>query len=437
LRRPDETRSDPRHRSFDGASPPPGGGGPCQEAAAGRCDDPPACIGYGFPRQGLPADAVRSEIASLCQHDHWFEGGSIYNSICTQPLDLASEVFARFAHTNLGDNRIFPGLRQAEAQVTRMLGALLRGPGAWGGLTSGGTESNLLAMLAAVRAFERRSGKAREQMEILMPASAHYSFDKVVTTLGVRASRAQLTRHFRVDVADLARRINAETAAIVVTAGTSECGAVDDVAAVARIAAERGVWLHVDAATGGFLIPFLEDPDAYPFDFRLPEVTSVTLDPHKYGYAPVPAGYLLVRAGVDPALLEFPSHYRGTSDQMTLLGTRPGAAILAVYACLRGFGLVGYRHVVGELIARRDQFIESLARHGFDLAFKPDLTIVGIEVDDPALTLAQLERRGLIASASKRFGFLRVVIQRHLSSDDLAAFVAELVGCCRVTRGQP
>jgi tyrosine decarboxylase MnfA len=370
---------------------------------------------------------VLEEVNRLCRGDHHYRGPHVYNSICTEPLPLAAEVADRYRHANLLDNRIFPGLTEAESRVTAMLGGLLGEPDSRGGITSGGTESNLLALLAAVEDFTRRTGRSRSRAEIVLPESAHYSMDKAVAVLGVRAVRARLeTGRYTVDVADLASKIGANTAAVVVTAGTSESGAVDDVAGAAEAARRRGVWVHVDAATGGFLIPFLDDPETYPFDFRVEGVRSVTLDPHKYGYAPIPAGYLLLRPDGGDEPLAFASHYRGTLDRFSLLGTRPGWAALAVYACLRGLGFLGYRKAVQELMALRGHLLRSLDGAGFRPAFRPDLTVVGVDVDDPERVVDGLEGQGMIASLSRRHRFLRLVVQRHQTLDDLDALIGRL-----------
>jgi tyrosine decarboxylase/aspartate 1-decarboxylase len=394
---------------------------PIASSTPPRPDGTPSLV---FAEPGLPADRVRAEVDELCAADHAYADGTVFNSICSSPLELAAEVFVDHLEANLGDNRIFPGLPEVEREVTAMLGELLGHPRAAGCATSGGTEANMLALLAALGEACRRGARAR----VLLPESAHYSFDKLAAILPVEFVRARLDAGYRVDVEDVRRKLTADTALVVVTAGTSECGAVDDVRAVGALAAEAGIALHVDAATGGFLIPFAREL-GHPvgaFDFALPGVSSITLDPHKYGYAPIPAGHLLFR---DPASLEhlrFASHYRGTRDQSTLLGTRPGAGVLATYAALRHLGRSGYRRIVGRLLTARDELCARLQDDGFALAYVPDLTIVGIDLDRPEDALAYLERRGLIASVSRRHGFLRIVVQRHLEPRDYESLLDAL-----------
>lgn len=375
-----------------------------------------------FAEQGRDATAVRREIAELCAGHHAYADGTVVNSICSEPVDLAREVYAEHLTANFGDNRIFPGLSQVQARVTAMLGELLGAPEATGGLVSGGTEANLLALVAALRAGRVRAHRP----VVLVPDNAHFSFAKLAAILPVELVGVRVDGRFRVDPDDVRRKLTRDTALVVATAGTSECGAVDDVAAVAAVAEDAGVPVHVDAATGGFLIPFARDAGypLPPFDFSVPGVTSITVDPHKYGLAPIPAGYLLFRD--EPVSLRVASHYRGTDDHVTLLGTRPGASVLAVYAALRHLGRDGYRTLVADLFAARDRLVELLTEHGHPLAFPPDLTILGIRVADSPAALAYLERRGVIASVSKRHAFLRVVVHRHLRAEHYAALVAHL-----------
>ena len=380
----------------------------------------------GFPAAGLAAPAVRTEIAALCAGDHSYAGGSIFNSICSAPLPLGEEVLAESLHKNLGDDRLFPGPREAERRVTAMLADLLGCPAAQGCLVSGGTEANLLAMSLAVEEWRRCGGDGRP--EILAPETVHFSFDKIARLLDARLVRTGLDARLRGDLRQLARHAGPCTAALVVSAGASETGAVDDVEAAAEIAGKHGLHLHVDAATGGFLIPFA-GPEHYRgprIDFAVPAVRSITLDPHKYGYAPIPAGYLLVRRAEDFARLRVPSYYAGTHDHHTLLGTRPGGAALAVYAVLRHLGRAGYAALVAELFARRAHLLRLLAEHGFTLAAPPDLTVVAVQVADVEGMVRDLAAQGIIVSASRRFDFLRIVVQRHLGERDLERLVAAM-----------
>ncbi|WP_432046359.1 tyrosine decarboxylase MfnA [Streptomyces asiaticus] len=377
-----------------------------------------------LPEHGRAPDTVLEELRELCRDDHDYAGGTVFNSICSAPLDIARRVFAQHLDANMGDNRVFPSLRRAEADLSAMFGELLGHPGAVGVATSGGTEANLLVVLAAVRRYHDRhggSGPAR----IVLPESAHFSFDKIVGMLPVEPVYAPLDDRLRVRTEELTRLVTTDTALVVATAGTSEAGAVDDVPAVAEHTAALGVPLHVDAATGGFLIPFARELgyDLPPFAFDVPGVTSVALDPHKYGGVPIPSGHLLLRDRADAELLRTASHYRGTVDHHGLLGTRPGAAVLAAWAVLRTLGRSGYRELVKEVFTRRDLLLGLLRDAGFTTAMEPQLTVVTVRHPEPARLVDALERRGFIASVARRYGLLRLVVHWHQTAEQLRGLV--------------
>ncbi len=385
---------------------------------------------FAFPLHGASESEVARDVAELCARDHDYLDGTIFNSICTKPLELAARIQAQYAESNIADNRIFPGASEAEQRVVVMLGGLLGSCNVQGAIVSGGTEANLLACAAALKNF-RRTRSTTRRPHVLAPESIHFSFDKIAELLNFSLVRTPIDRHFRADIAELRRAITSDTALLVVTAGTSECGAVDDVESAAEIATLADLPLHVDAATGGFLIPFARELGYRlpQFDFSLDGVSSITIDPHKYGFVPPPAGCLLIRDDGPLRGFEFESHYVGTHHHKSLLGTRPGASALAVYAALRQLGWNGYREIVARLFADRDEFVQALLERGFDKAYDPQLTIIGIQHPQPEVVLANLEARGLIASVSRRYRFLRVVVQRHLSQEHYRHFLASLSEC--------
>ncbi|NJP67807.1 aminotransferase class V-fold PLP-dependent enzyme [Streptomyces sp. ventii] len=374
-------------------------------------------------RAGLPTEQVLDEIRELRADDHDYADGTVFNSICSEPLDPARQVFAEHLATNMGDHRIFPSLPRATVLVTRMLGDLLGAPDAGGVPTSGATEANLLAVLAAVR---RHTGSGRPR--VLLARNAHFSFEKIVALLPVEPVWVPLDDRYRAEPAAYREALADRPALAVLTSGTSECGAVDAIDTLAPHAASLGVPVHVDGATGGFLVPFAGEL-GHPLPstgFTTEGVVSVSVDPHKYGGAPIPSGHLLVRdpAWLDP--LRSPSHYRGAADHFGLLGTRPGAALLATYAVLRRQGRAGYRADAAEVFRLRELTLELLARAGLRSAFPPELMVVGVACPDPEAVQTAMERRGFVVSVSRRFGFVRLVVHLHQTERQLARLVDEL-----------
>lgn len=382
---------------------------------------------FVFPKRGSGSAEVLRDISECCADDYTFRDGRILHSICSQPLPLAVKAFVQAIHTNLGDSRIFKGVRHIEEKTTQMLGDLLGCPSATGNVVSGGTEANLLALLVAKRQAEKRNLKAPE---VVVPFSIHFSVEKAAALLGLKLCFAKLDDRLRVDVQDLAKKINARTVMVMATAGTSEFGTVDLIAAVGTVAKQHGLHFHVDAASGGFIIPFAKElgyalPD---FDFKLRCVDSITVDPHKYGLTVIPAGYILFRNRRMQKLISFQSHYVGTPVHTTFLGTRAGASAVSTYAVIKHLGKPGYKKIVKGYFEKRDYLISKLEERGFQLLIPPDLNIVAVKSKNPRKAMQQLEKKGWLVSLSRRYNVLRIVVHHHLTKRHLLKFVELLSG---------
>ena len=371
----------------------------------------------------LSSDEVIRDIDQLCARDYRFEKGRILNSICSQPLPIAIEAFVKTIHTNLGDNRIFPGIRNIEEKVTQMLGDLLGAREACGNIVSGGTEANLLALLAAKERASRR--KKILYPEIIVPFSIHFSVEKIAKILGLKICFTKLNSDYRADIEDIKKNITENTIAIMATAGTSELGSVDDTEAIAKITKKHDLYFHIDAASGGFIIPFAKELGYnFPyFDFSVDGVDSITVDPHKFGLAVIPSGYILFRSQEVQSLVCFESHYVGTKTHTTFTGTRPGAAVASIYAVIKNLGRSGFCKIVKDYFEKRDLLICALEKRGFRLLCTPDLGTVAIQCENTLQVLEKLENQGWIVSLSKRYNAIRIVVHHHLTRDHLLNFV--------------
>jgi tyrosine decarboxylase / aspartate 1-decarboxylase len=367
-----------------------------------------------FTRMGLPAEVVLEEINGFCANDHRYKDGRVFNSISSEPLPIAIYAYLRAIETNMGDNRIFPGMKAMEECVIRMAGQLLGNDGAAGSVVSGATEGNLLALYVAKRIGER---KGITRPEVVVPHSGHFSLDKIAALLNVKLVRTALDERQRGKVAAIKEAINERTIAIVATAATSEFCAIDPVPQIAQVAREHDLYMHVDAASGGFIIPFArrlgrELPD---FDFSLEAVHSIAVDPHKFGLCVIPSGIILFRSEELQREVCFESHYVGTYSHATLLGTRPGAGVATVYAVLRHLGSDGFCSIVEENFSKRDFFIAEAERRGLELLFPPELLIVAVKSRNPSRLMQAMEEKGWLVSVSRRVPAIRIVIQHHLT----------------------
>jgi len=244
-----------------------------------------------FPRRGASEEEVLEELEKKTSEDLTFDSGRILGSMCTYPHPFAVKIIERYIDRNLGDPGLHTGSRKVEEEAVTMLSHLLGLEKGYGHIVSGGTEANILA----VRAFRNLADV--EEPELILPRSAHFSFIKAGEMLGVKLVWAELKEDYSVNVRDVEGKITDNTIGIVGIAGTTGLGVVDDIPALSDLALDYGLPLHVDAAFGGFVIPFAKalGYDIPDFDFRLKGVKSVTIDPHKMGMVPIPAGGIIFR----------------------------------------------------------------------------------------------------------------------------------------------
>ncbi|MFJ9542585.1 tyrosine decarboxylase MfnA [Streptomyces sp. NPDC101225] len=375
---------------------------------------------------GLPASDVRGRIATELADDvPW---NRVLNSICTQPHPLGAEMASAAAHTNLGDVRIFRGTKRIERKVVRLLLDLLGNPGGSGNLVSGGTEANLVAMLVA-RESARARGRLTGRPEVVVSSTVHFSFTKIFGLLGLTPVVVPVDDGLRLPAAEVARRIGEHTVAVVATAGSSEFGVVDAVDEIGPAISGRDVHLHVDAATGGFIIPFARElgHDLPQFDFTVDGVDSITIDPHKYGLANVPAGAVLFKGAQDAGRFAFDSFFVDTPVHNTLLGTRPGSAAVSTYAVLEHLGREGFTAITRTNFEVTEHLVAGLRAAGHELAVEPQLNIVVVKMEHAVRISQLLESWGWIVSTSKRFGeTLRLVVTRHVTATMVDEFLPVL-----------
>ncbi|MEU1574128.1 tyrosine decarboxylase MfnA [Streptomyces collinus] len=380
---------------------------------------------------GAPASDVRRRIATELADDvPW---NRVLNSICTEPHPLGVEMASAAAHTNLGDVRIFRGTKRIERRVVRLLLDLMGNPGGSGSLVSGGTEANLIALLVA-RESARARGRLTDRPEVVVSGTVHFSFTKIFGLLGLTPVVVPVDDSLRLPAGEVARRIGEHTVAVVATAGSSEFGVVDAVDEIGPVVAGRDVHLHVDAATGGFIIPFARElgHDLPQFDFSVDGVDSITIDPHKYGLANVPAGAILFRGAQDAGRFAVDSFFIDTPVHNTLLGTRPGAAAVSTYAVLEHLGRDGFRDLTRTNYEVTQYLVDGLRAAGHELFAEPQLNIVVVRMPHAVRISQLLESKGWIVSTSKRFGeTLRLVVTRHVTPAMVDEFLPVLERACK------
>ncbi|MCX4389365.1 aminotransferase class V-fold PLP-dependent enzyme [Micromonospora peucetia] len=351
-----------------------------------------------LPGNGLPAERVLAEVRALRAADRPTHGGRLFAYVYDPAVpgldELAAAAYAGSAHVNGLDPTAFPSLLAMENALVGAAARLLGGgpgsaaPDVVGSVTSGGTESLILAVKAA-----RDAHPEITEPRIVVPASAHAAFAKAAHYLRVAVDPVPVSaRTLRPAAADVAAAIGPATVLVVCSAPSYAHGVVDPVAEIARAAASAGVRCHVDACFGGWTLPYLRrlGVDVPPFDFALAGVTSISVDLHKYAYAPKGVSVLLHR---DPALrapqyfayADWPGY---TMVNPVIASTRSGGPIAAAYATLRHLGDDGYLRLAA---ATRDA-VAGLADavrtvDGLRLMAEPESTVVCFTATDPGLDL--------------------------------------------------
>lgn len=342
--------------------------------------------------------------------------------MCTAPHPVAVKAHMQFIRSNLGDPKLFPGTAGLERSCIHMLGELLHHPDATGYITTGGTESNIQALRTARLLKKTDPVKAN----IVVPESAHYSFDKAAQLLGVKIKRAPLDGELKADPNAMAELIDKDTIALVAVAGTTEFGQIDPIEQIGKLAQDFNLYLHVDAAFGGFVIPFLEK--TYKFDFEVPSVKSIAIDPHKMGMSTIPSGGLLYRNEGDMKVLEIKAQYLTSQVQSSLAGTRSGAAAAATYAVMRYMGKEGYRRVVSQCMENTSLLYEKLEQIGLEPVIKPVMNIATFKLKDAQSVRKRLCETGWYVSTTSKPEALRMVVMPHVTREVVEAFVSDLKG---------
>lgn len=297
----------------------------------------------------------------------------------------------------------FKSLQKMERAVVAMTAGLFHGDAeVVGCMTSGGTESLLLPVLT-YRNRARRKRPWIRRPEIIVPESAHVGFSKAGEYFDVKIVKAPLKADFTADTAAMEKMITRNTIALAGSAPNYPYGTIDPIEELAALAVRRNLPLHVDACLGGFFLPWLEKlGEAIPlFDFRVPGVTSISADIHKYGYSAKGASTILYRNQDyfrDQIFAEV-NWCGGVYGGPTMAGTRPGGAIAAAWASLQALGEEGYRENARKVMDTARQFRDGVAAiPGLYVLGRPAMGVFAYGASDKHISIYavadQLEEKG-------------------------------------------
>lgn len=341
-----------------------------------------------LPKQGLSAEEVNNELDKLKEvlpHTSWEEGkvsGAVYHG-GDKLIKLQSEAFEKFCVANQLHPDVFPAVRKMEAEVVAMTLKAFNAPEdtACGTTTSGGTESLLLACLSAKMYAYHHRGITKPEMVI--PVTAHAGFDKAGYYFGIKIHHVDLDPvTYKVDLKKVERLINKNTVLIAGSAPNFPHGIADDIQGLGKIATKYKLPLHVDCCLGSFIVAFMEKAgfkDMPAFDFRVPGVTSISCDTHKYGFAPKGSSVIMYR-NPDLRMHQYYVDSKWTGGlygSPTLAGSRPGALVVGCWATMVHIGESGYTQSCKDIVGTQRKLKAHIKEH------LPELEILG----DPQLSV--------------------------------------------------
>lgn len=349
-----------------------------------------------LPAVGMKKEQLEGELKKL--HDmggetDWESGkvsGAIYHG-GKEMGDLLASAYSMFSLSNPLHPDVFPGVRKMEAEVVQMVLNMFHAPLQGGGTTtSGGTESILMACKAA---RERgRIEKGITNPEMVVPITVHAAFDKAASYFGIKLHHVQVDPiTFQVNLSAVERLINKNTILLAGSAPNFPHGVIDDITSLSALGLRHDIPVHVDACLGSFLVPFLERAgfEAPLFDFRLPGVTSISCDTHKYGFAPKGSSVIMYR---DKSLRKYQYFVStewpgGVYASPSIAGSRPGAIIAGCWTAMMNMGEDGYIESCKQIVGARSKIQARIE------AEIPELRIIGrplvsvVAFDSPSINI--------------------------------------------------
>jgi sphinganine-1-phosphate aldolase len=393
-----------------------------------------------LPQSGLSKDEVLARLSDLRADDKDWRSGRVFSLVFHAGDDVdevAREASVMFLSENALNPLAFPSVGRMQQDVVDITVDLFHGGDAAAGfMTSGGTESILLAVKAA-----RNRGRAEHGVtapNMVVAESAHAAFHKASEYFGVAVRKIPVRDDWRADVDAMAAAVDDDTVLVVGSAPQYPQGVIDPIPDLAALANERGVNCHVDACMGGFVLPFAErlGRPVPAWDFRVDGVTSISADVHKLGYAPKGASVLVHRDHDlrSHQIFVFDDWLGGFYASSGIAGSKPAGPIAAAWAVLHYLGESGYMRLTDVTLQATERLVDGVrAIPGLTVLGEPESQCVAISAADPASldvfkVMDALEERGWHLDRQQPPDSLHVTVSAG-TAPTVDAFVADLRAC--------
>jgi sphinganine-1-phosphate aldolase len=404
-----------------------------------------------LPEHGRDRDSVLAELASMADAERlrWEDGfasGAVYHG-GRDHIDFLNQVYALFSQGNPLHADLWPSITKFEAEVVAMTSVMLHGgtdpaPAVCGTVTSGGTESILLAM----RTYRDVALATRgiTEPEVVLPVTAHAAFDKAAQYFGLRLVKVPVGADMRADAPAVRSALTERTVAVAGSAVQFPHGVADPIEEMAALAAERGIGFHTDSCLGGFVLPWAErlGYPVPPFDFRVPGVTSMSCDTHKFGYGAKGTSVLLWR---DPQLRD--RQFFATTDwpgglyfSPTFAGSRPGALSAQAWAAMVTIGEDGYLDATRRVLATAAAIRKGIAETPGLRVLGDPLWVIAFTSDEVNIydVLDQMTKRGWSLNGLQSPPAVHLCVTlRHAAEKVVARLLGDLRASVDLAREQP
>ncbi|WP_419740739.1 pyridoxal phosphate-dependent decarboxylase family protein [Ruegeria sp.] len=400
-----------------------------------------------LPEKGRPEGEILDQLKSFAENDPNYREGRTWSLVYHLDDDhdaFTAKAYSAFSSANGLNPAAFQSLKRMETQIISTLAGLLKGgPDTCGVVTAGGTESCLMA----VKTYRDMARKMRKvtRPNMILPKTAHVAWFKAAEYFGVKARLLPMTPDYATDISKFARMIDAGTVMVLGSAPEYPHGTIDPIAEMGAITQSKGIPLHIDACVGGLILPFMErnGVDLPDWDFRVPGVTSISADLHKYGYAAKGASTILYRN------LDLLKHQMfvcqdwpgGVFASPALLGTRPGGAYAAAWAVMQKLGEDGYCRLAKDTTEAVETLKAGIvAIDGLRILGNPQGPSLAYGSTDPKLNIYavadQLERAGWsINRVQNPDGIHCMVTAKHRHVTD--EYLSDLAQAVATVRANP
>ena len=302
-----------------------------------------------IPKLGHPQEELFNEMDNSMHSDIDWKSGKTFGAVYypgEEYSKVISKAYIKFIHENAFDPQLFSSILTMENEVVEQTASLFsfEKDNLYGNLTSGGTESIFLSILSARNWVKKNKGI--QNPEVVLSSSAHPAFLKAMHFLNVKAVVVSTKKDFSMDLDSFEKAINSNTILLIGSAPNYPTGMMDPIESLSKLALENKILLHVDACICGFLLAYLKKigDDIPLFDFKLSGVTSLSVDLHKYAYAPKGSSVLLYRNQElrKEQFSVYPNWEGGIYGSTTFLGTKPGGIVASTWMALNHIGDDGY-----------------------------------------------------------------------------------------------